>query len=244
MKSVDRRIVDTVFAQFGLHVVDTDLLQLVDRHRDVDHLVGMADRLGDAVENLAVVHSERHGDAQLAENALDDLHQLHLVQQRTRAHDVNVALVEFAVAAFLRPVGTPDGLDLIPLERQDDLALMLHDVAREGHREVVTQPLFADFRRLPQFVGCKSRRIVARIENLEQQLVALVAVFSQQRGEVFHGGGFERRETEGAEHLPDRVENIVAAHHLGGREVARPLGNRRFLHDYFICFTICCFLSI
>ena len=114
----------------------------------------MSDRLGDAVEDFAVVHPERHADPQLSEDPLDDLDQFDLVEQRARADNIDIALVEFAVAPLLRPVGTPYGLDLVALERQRDLGAVLHDIPRKGNGQVVPQALFADFRRLPQlFIG-------------------------------------------------------------------------------------------
>ena len=113
----------------------------------------MADRLGDAEQDFAVVHLQRHADAQRPEHALDDLDQFDLAQQRAGADHVDVALVEFAVTAFLRPVGAPYGLDLVALEGERQFALVLYDIARERHREVVTEPLLADFRRLTHLVA-------------------------------------------------------------------------------------------
>ena len=229
MKPVHRLRRKSPSEQFGPHVLQPDLLELVDGHGDVRHLVCMADGFGYAVENLAVVHLQRDADAQRREDPLDDLHQLHLAQQRARADHVHVALVEFAVTPLLRTVGTPHGLHLVTLEREGQFALMLHDIAREGDGQIVAQPLLADVRGAAQLPVRKARGVVARVENPEQELVALVAVLAQQRREVLHRGGFERCETVGAEHLPDRVENVVAAHHLRGGEVARAFGYRRFL---------------
>ncbi len=70
------------FAQFALDVVDAYLVEFVDSYRDVDHLVGMADSLGDAVENLAVVHLQGNRYAQLVEYSADDIYELHLAQKR------------------------------------------------------------------------------------------------------------------------------------------------------------------
>ncbi len=103
LQFVDRLLPKSALQQFGLHVVQPDLLQLVDGDGNVHHLVGVADRLGDAEKNLAVVHLERHADAQRTEHPLDDFDQLDLAQQRPGADNVHVALVEFAVTALLRP---------------------------------------------------------------------------------------------------------------------------------------------
>ena len=229
LQFVDRLPAQSALQQLGLHVVQPDLFELVDGDGDVHHHVGMADRLGDAEQDFAVVHLQRHADAQRPEHALDDFDQFDLAQQRAGADHVDVALVEFAVTAFLRPVGAPYGLDLVALEGKRQFALVLYDIARERHREVVTEPLLADFRRLPHLIAGQAGGVVARIEYLEEELVALVAVFAQQGRKVLHRGGFERREAVGAEHAPDRIENILAAHHLRRGEVARTFGYGRFL---------------
>ena len=181
LKTIDSLLLQSALQQFGLDVVQTDLFQFVDGHRDVHHLVGMTDRLGDSEQDLAVVHLQCHADSQRPEDALDNLHQFDLAQQRARADHVDVTLIEFAVTALLGTVGSPDGLDLIAFEGEGQLALMLHDIAGKGDRQVVTQPLFADFRGLTHLVVRKSGGIVARIEDLEEQFVTLVAVFTQQR---------------------------------------------------------------
>ena len=219
---------------------DADLLHLVDGHRDVDHLVGVTDRFGNAVEDLAVVHLERHAYSEFLEDALNDAHQFDFGRQAAAADNVDVALVEFAVTALLWTVGTPYRLYLIALEREDDIVLVLHHVACERDRKVITQPLFADLcgqgARIVHVLGRNVGGAVARIENPEQQLVPLVAVLAQQRGEVLHGGRFERRESVGAEYAFDGIEDICAAHHLDRREVARPFWYRRFLNTHVYMF--------
>ena len=56
--------------------------------------------------------------------------------QLVAAHDVDVGLRELAVAALLRPLAAPGGLDLEAPERELQVAGVLQDVAREGHGEV------------------------------------------------------------------------------------------------------------
>ncbi len=97
----------------------------------------MTDGLGNAVENLTVVHLQRDADAQLSKYPCHDLHQLYLIEQRTRADDIDIALVELAIAPLLWTVGTPYGLYLIALKGQYNLALVLYYVASKGHGQVV-----------------------------------------------------------------------------------------------------------
>ena len=117
---------------------------------------------------------------------------------------------------------------------------MSHHVAGKGHGEVVAEPLLAH-------LGCKLQRIalkqfivanlieaVARVENLEQQLVALLAILAHQRGEVLHSRGLNGLEAKGVEHLADSIEYIVALRHFGRREVARSLWYTGFCcHTFF-----------
>ena len=68
-------------------------------------------------------------------------HHLDVVVERqlVAAHDVDVGLGELPVAALLRPLAAPGGLDLVAPERELQLAGVLEDVAREGHGEVEVQ---------------------------------------------------------------------------------------------------------
>src|SRR5207244_1582447 len=83
---------------------------------------------------------------------------------------VNVALIELAEPAPGRPVGAPDRLNLIALNKPRQLVLILRDDARQRHRQVVPQGK----------VGYAARLVVAAAENLEDQLVAFFAVLPEQ----------------------------------------------------------------
>ena len=109
-------------------------VELVDGGADVGDLVGFAQHVGDAGEDLPVVDLDDDVDAEFLEDFGGDLHQFGLVEQGVGADDVGVALVELAVAAFLGTVGAPHGLHLVPLEREGDLALVLDHIAGEWHR--------------------------------------------------------------------------------------------------------------
>ena len=179
--------------EFCLHVFDTYLVEFVDGYCYVHHLVGMTYGLGYSVEDFTVVELEGHIDAEVTEDMFHNLGQLEFAQQTAGTYHVDVALVEFAVPAFLGPVGTPYGLYLIAAEREGQFALMLYHVAGQRYGKVVTQTLFADVCR--KGVGRYARSLytvgnslhviggeptgkVARVENFEQQFVALFAVFA------------------------------------------------------------------
>ena len=107
----------------------------------------MAANLGEPCEHLAVVDSQRHPDTEAAVDLVHDLDELELAELAAAADHIHVALVEFAVTALLGAVGAPHGLNLEALERQGYLVLVLDHVARERHREVIAQTLFANLRR-------------------------------------------------------------------------------------------------
>ena len=179
MKLVDGLVVDATLTQLTLHIVQANLVELVDSNGDVNHLVGVADRLCDAEQYFAVVHLERHRDAELRKYAGYDVDQLHLAEQRLRADNIDITLVELAVATLLGAVSTPYGLNLVALERKDYLVLVLHDIARKGNGEVVTKTLLRNLRCLTKFILRELCAVVTRVEYLEEELVALVAVLAE-----------------------------------------------------------------
>ena len=178
----------------------------------------MSTSFGDAGQHLAVVNLHSYIDTQVVENHINHLHQLQLVEQRGAANHVGVALVELAVAAFLRPVGAPHGLQLVAAERQLHLVAMLHHEACERHREVVAQAL------LGGLVG-----LFAAVLHAEQQFVALVAVFAEEGGEGLHRRGLYLRVSEGAEDALYGVENVISLSHFLLGEVSHSFRYRRFV---------------
>src|SRR3989442_10443683 len=53
--------------------------------------------------------------------------------------DVNVALIELAIASLLRSLTTPGPLHLVAFEREYEVMEMVCDIARQGNRQVVMQ---------------------------------------------------------------------------------------------------------
>ena len=207
-----------LFHHLLLHLLQADLVQFVDGDGDVHHPLGEAADLREAGEDLAVVDLQEHTHVQLGEHPVHDLDEFQFIDLGRGADDIHVALVELAVAALLGTVGPPDRLDLETLEREGYLVLVLDHEPGEGNREVVPQALLG-----------RQGRLLAGVLDAEQELVALVAVLSEQGGEVLHRRRVDLLVAEGAENAPHGVEDIVALGHLALAEVTGPLGDGRFL---------------
>ena len=84
---------------------------------------------------------------------------------------------------------------------------MLGDYARERDGEVVAQ----------SEVGLPGRLVLAALQDLEDELIALVAVLADQRLEVLDRGRLERLEAVALEDLADDADDV---RHAGGRRRA------------------------
>ena len=232
LKLGNLRLAQTSGGEFFVHI---DFIEFVDVHRDVDDAVGRSDDFGDAAQDFAIVDLDGDANAEAREHLVDDLHQLHLIEQRVGADHVGIALIKLAVAAFLWAVGAPHGLDLVAFERHLQFVAVLHDVAREGHGEVVAQTFFAKLgrqccrRSFVVLLRLNAAFEVAAIEDFEQEFVALFAIFAHEGRKVFHGGRFDGGKSVESVDAADGVEDIVAARHFDGAEVARAFGYAGFL---------------
>ena len=212
-------LADAFLAQFGIDSVAANFVHFVDGDGDVCEFVGIADGLGDACQDFPVVDEQPHADVQAAVDFINHLDEFRFVQEGVAAHDVHVALVKFAVASFLRPVGAPHGLYLVAFEGEREFALVLHDKPREGHGQVIAQAFLrnavgqADAVAFREFVVRDGGEEVPGVQDFEQQLVTFLPVFAHEGGEVLHGGGFERQVAVEFEHAFDGVEYVVAFHH-------------------------------
>ena len=108
----------------------------------------------------------------------------------------------------------------------------MHDhIAGERHRKVIPEALLAQLRLQAEriaalkFLIADAFEVVAGVEHLEQELVALVAVLTQQRVQCLHGRRLNLLETIEGIHVADGIENIVSLCHLLGTEVAGALGD-------------------
>jgi hypothetical protein len=116
-------------------------------------------------------------------------------RQRVARHDVDVGLDEFAVAALLRPLATPDLLDLVATERELEVTGVLEDVPRERHREVEVQ----------SEAGVPVVRF--GVQPAQDVDLLLHLPLAGQRVERLDGRRLERRETVQLERRAQPVEN-------------------------------------
>ncbi len=130
-------------------------------------------------------------------------------QQRRRAQRVQVALGELAVPVLAGTVGSPHGADHVPLVRRGQLAAVSGHDPRQRHRQVIPQ----------RKVGLARCLVLAAPEDLENQLVAFVAVLAQQHIESLEGRRLQRLVAVAAEHVADDREGMLALVHLRGEEV-------------------------
>ena len=195
LQGIDSLLWQPFVEQLFVHIVDTNLVQFVDSYGDINDALGLTDDFGYACEYLAVVDMQRNANTETAIDLCYYLNKLHLAEQGVRTYYIHVALIELAVATFLRTVSTPYGLNLIAFEGELNFLTMLHYEARKWHSQVIAQTFLADLggqgadSGLVECLVGDSAFPITRIENLEEQLVAFLAVLTHQRREVLHGGG-------------------------------------------------------
>src|SRR5581483_205632 len=100
------------------------------------------------------------------------------------ADDIDVALIEFTITAFLGTVGPPNGTDVVTAERLGQFIGMISVITGEGNGEVkakshvrIVPRLFSLFEFFPT------------LENLEHQLLILTPTLTLHHLDIFHNGG-------------------------------------------------------
>ena len=81
----------------------------------------------------------------MAEHGIDNLHELHLVEQRVGTNNVAIKLPELTITAFLRTVCSPYGLHLVALKGQLQFVTMHHHIAGKGYGKVIAETLLTEF---------------------------------------------------------------------------------------------------
>ena len=206
------RLSDPSRAELAGDAFDANLVQLVQCHQCVAMLGGGdAGRVEQSVQHAPVIHAQGEVDeTELGQNIRYRRHLLDFDDWRGRPDRVDVALVELAEPSARRPVGAPDRLNLISLEELRQLVLVLRDDARERHGEVVAQGE----------IGLAALLVLAAAEDLENELVAFLAVLAEQRLDVLERRRFERLEPVALVDAPDDADDVLAPADVVGEEVA------------------------
>src|SRR6185503_11448246 len=129
------------------------------------------------------------------------------------------ALEELAEAPARRTVGAPHRLDLVALEQARQLVLILRDDARQRHGQVVAQ----------REIGLAAGLVLAAPEDLENQLVAFLAVLARQRLDVLERRRLERLEAVALVDPAHHADDVFPAPDVVGEEVAGTRGRFRGL---------------
>src|SRR5439155_21843529 len=134
---------------------------------------------------------------------------------RGRPDRVDIALKELPETAFCQSIGAPDRLNLIAFEKLRELVLILRDDARQRNRQVISK-------RELRFAACF---MFASLQNLEDQLVAFVAVLSRKRLDILERRRFNRFETVALVHVTDHTNHVLSATYVVGQKI--PSASRR-----------------
>jgi hypothetical protein len=198
-------------SQLGGDLGRRELVQLVEGDQDPGSRLGR-DREGlqQAGQHAAGVEREAEAaDPQPGEHVIHRGDDLRVGQRRGGAEGVHVALGELAVPAPARPVRAPDRPDRVALVRDRQLAAVRGGHPRQRHRVVVTQ----------RQVGLAGALVLATAQDLEDQLVALVAVLAEQHVQPLEGRRDQRLEPVPGEHRPDPRKGMLPQLPLGSEEV-------------------------
>jgi hypothetical protein len=141
-----------------------------------------------------------------------DRHHLDVVVegQLVAAHDVDVGLRELPVAPLLRPLAAPGGLHLEAPERELQVAGVLEDVAREGHREVEVEP---------------PAGVVVGVVGLQPAQDVDLLVDLAALGESFQGlddAGLDVREAVQLEGARERGDDLALDDAVGWQQLGEP----------------------
>ena len=170
-----------------------------------------------AVEHATVIQLDNEvAEAERRQHLADRAEDVGFDHGRRRADGVDVALVELAKPAARRTIRAPHRLNLIALEELRQLVLILRDDARQRHGQIVPK----------REIGLAARLVLAAFQNLEDELVALLAVLANQRLDVLEGRRLQRLEPVAFVDIADDSDHVLPASNVAGKEIARTA--RRF----------------
>ncbi len=167
-------------------------------------------------------------DVELMHHLFNHQYNLSFTDQWISAHHIGIALIKFAIPSFLRPVGTPHGLNLVAFKRQGYFVAVHHHVAGKGNSEVVAKAEFW-FLRKPKFVnaieginffsGESGSQTFVR-PNLINKFTSFFTIFSFKCIQIFHSWGLQRLKAILLEDGANSGENKLALGHFSRPEIA------------------------
>src|SRR5262249_1507435 len=209
-------LVDAAGHELLPHALRAHLVQLGERD-ERNRLLRLADAgdLEQRGEQLPVIQTAREIiESQARQHIADGGEHLGVDDRRGRSDRIEIALKELAKSPFRRPIRTPYRLDLIPLEELRQRALVLRDDARERDGEVVPQ-------REIRFAGVL---VLAALQDLENELVAVLAVLPEERLDVLERRRLERLVAVLLVDVADHTHDVLTPADVVRQKIARARG--------------------
>ena len=227
------RLRQSALLKFANHAIHPHLVKLVHRNRPVRELrLSHPPQQSRGLEQTAIVDLDSETwDSQRRKGLRENLNEFQLAQGALRSDDVTVALGELLVASLAGTVAAPHVLDLVTLEREGQFVAVHDHKAGKGHRQIIAQRLLADARRQRRAVFARQKDVICLgevipvVENLEDELIALLPVFASQRRKVLEGRRLDRHEAMGLEHVTQGAKHPMPAHHGARSKITGSLGD-------------------
>src|SRR5262249_21810074 len=153
-----------------------------------------------AAEHASVVQTHRQvRESQFDKNLRHSAENLGFDRRSSRAHDIEIALIELSKASACRTVGSPYRLNLVSLEEFRQLVLILRDDARQRDCQVIPQ----------RKVRFTALFVLTSLQDLENELVAFFSVLAEQRLDVFKRRCLQRLEPVALVHTTDHIDHVL-----------------------------------
>ncbi len=136
-------IIQASLFKLSHYFIQTDLIQFVDSNGNINQFIGATTLLRQCRQYFSTINFYFDRYAELLKNGGINICQFYFIQQCITAYNICIALVEFTVTSFLRPVSPPNGLYLVTFKRHGKLAVIHGYVAGKGNSEIIFQCPFS-----------------------------------------------------------------------------------------------------
>ncbi len=191
--------------ELELHLLETDLVELVEDAKHVDALFrGDLRESHQRIENAAAgVADHIAADLQGVERVAHPGDDLRIRNLGLDTDGIEIELGELAIAPLVRLVGSPDRGDLVTAEGAGEIGV-LGDDARERHGQIEAEPQFLFF----------------RIGDPKDRRLRFLARAAGEDVEVLDRGRAQRNEAVELIDATDGVHHLLPRQHLVGKEIA------------------------